>query len=143
MKGKIVPLQKPLSRSEVMARVKGKNTNPEIRVRCALHRIGLRFRLHRGDLPGRPDIVLPGRKCVIFVHGCFWHRHPGCPFTRIPKSRVDFWEKKFLENVERDIRAQTALKDAGWRTFIVWECETKSPDSLQRFVSLIKALPPR
>jgi len=139
-KNTVIPRQ-PLSRSEVMSRVKGKNTSPEIRVRRELHRFGVRFRLHRADLPGKPDIVLPGRRCVIFVHGCFWHRHPGCRATRTPKSHIEFWERKFTDNVERDVRAQTALENAGWRVIVVWECETKSAGSLRCFASLVKALP--
>lgn len=113
-----------------MSRVKGKNTKPEILVRRALHALGYRFRLHRGDLPGRPDIVLPKHKTVIFVHGCFWHRHPGCAKASTPKTRIDFWQDKFAANVARDSRNLDALREAGWQAIVVWECETKNPTAL-------------
>lgn len=133
-------IRQPLTRSEVMARVHAKNTGPEMRVRRALHRIGVRFRLNRSDLPGKPDIVLPSRRCVIFVHGCFWHRHHGCQATRTPKSRIEFWEKKFLENMERDLRVQKALNEAGWLVLVIWECETKNTDFLNDFTCNVKSL---
>src|SRR5262245_38638615 len=117
-------------RSALMARVRGKNTRPEIIVRRALYAMGERFRLHRADLPGRPDIVLPRHHLVIFVHGCFWHRHPGCRLSSTPKIRADFWSKKFAANVERDGRNRTALENAGWRTATIWECETRNLKSL-------------
>lgn len=108
-----------------MAQVKGKNTKPELVVRRALHALGYRFRIHRGDLPGRPDIVLPKYKTVIFVHGCFWHRHPDCRKASVPKTRVDFWQQKFDANIARDRKNVSALEDAGWQVLTVWECETK------------------
>tara|TARA_R110002110_G_scaffold157063_1_gene352795 strand:+ start:4109 stop:4483 length:375 start_codon:yes stop_codon:yes gene_type:complete len=114
-----------------MSRVAGKNTSPEIRVRKAAHAMGLRFRLHRKDLPGKPDIVLPKWKTVIFVHGCFWHRHPGCPKASMPKSRTDYWKDKFDKNVERDARNRVALEALGWRVETIWECETKKPQVLE------------
>lgn len=117
-------------RSWNMGRIKGADTKPEIVVRSALHRAGFRFRLHQNNLPGKPDIVLSRFKTVIFVHGCFWHRHKGCKFAYIPKSRVEFWNKKFLENVQRDKRNQAALKKAGWKTFIIWECEIEDKGKL-------------
>jgi DNA mismatch endonuclease (patch repair protein) len=113
-----------------MAQVKGKNTKPELVVRRTLHALGYRFRLHRGDLPGRPDIVLPKYKTAIFVHGCFWHRHPNCARSSTPKTRVDFWQDKFDTNVARDTRNTQALKDAGWRVLTIWECETKQIEAL-------------
>ena len=113
-----------------MAQVKGKNTKPELIVRRVLHALGYRFRLHRGDLPGRPDIVLPKHKTAIFVHGCFWHRHPGCAKSSTPKTRVDFWQDKFETNIARDARNVKALKNAGWKVLIVWECETRLIDAL-------------
>lgn len=131
----------PLSRSEVMSRVKGKDTKPEMRVRLFLHHSGLRFRLHDRELPGKPDIVFLSKRCVIFVHGCFWHRHPGCPSTRTPKSRIEFWEKKFIENVERDARVRQELEAAGWRVVVVWECETKIPERLSLLAVFLKELP--
>lgn len=117
-------------RSRLMARVKGKHTKPEITVRRALHRLGYRFRLHRSDLAGRPDIVLPRYKTAIFVHGCFWHRHPNCSKASMPKTRIDFWRDKFEANVARDRRNVEALKAAGWTVLTVWECETRSSVSL-------------
>ncbi len=111
-------------RSWNMSRIKGKDTTPELRVRSTLHKLGYRFRLHRKDLPGKPDIVLPKYRTVIFVHGCYWHRHPGCKYAYTPKSRVEFWTKKFQENVERDRINDEALKIAGWKIWIIWECQT-------------------
>lgn len=106
-----------------MARIGPKNTKPEILVRRALHRLGFRFRLHRRDLPGRPDIVLPKYRTAIFVHGCFWHRHPGCRRTTTPKTREDFWRSKFEANILRDRKATEALENAGWNVMVLWECE--------------------
>ena len=117
-------------RSRLMARVKGKHTKPEIAVRRALHRLGYRFRLHRSDLAGRPDIVLPKYKTAIFVHGCFWHRHPNCSKASMPKTRIDFWRDKFEANVARDRRNAEALEAAGWTVLTVWECETRRSLSL-------------
>lgn len=112
-------------RSSIMRAVKGKNTAPEKLVRSALHRAGYRFRLHRKDLPGKPDIVFPGKRAVVFVHGCFWHRHHGCRAASDPKTRCEFWQEKFRRNVERDDECVKRLQAAGWRVHIVWECETK------------------
>ena len=117
-------------RSWNMSRIKGANTKPEVRVRSILHRMGYRFRLHRKDLPGKPDIVLPKYETVLFVHGCFWHRHPECRFAYTPKSRVAFWKKKFLRNVERHHEVKEQLTELGWRVIVVWECETKDEDKL-------------
>lgn len=117
-------------RSWNMSRIKGANTKPEVRVRSVLHRMGYRFRLHRKDLPGKPDIVLPKYETVIFVHGCFWHRHPDCRFAYTPKSRVAFWKKKFQRNVERHEEVEQELEDLGWRVIVVWECETKDEEQL-------------
>lgn len=111
-----------------MSRVKGKDTLPEVRVRKAAHAKGLRFRLHRKDLPGTPDLVFPKYKTVIFVHGCFWHRHLGCSKASIPKTRTDFWQDKFKTNVARDKSNVDELTDAGWQVFTIWECETKCSD---------------
>lgn len=120
----------PERRSWNMSRIRGSDTGPEKIVRSALHRMGLRFRLHRKDLPGRPDIVLPGLHTVVFVHGCYWHRHPGCRLAYNPKTRVEFWQAKFQDNVERDSRQQAELEAAGWRVVIVWECSTGDPEQL-------------
>lgn len=113
-----------------MSRVCGKHTIPEMRVRRAAHALGLRFRLHRRDLPGKPDLVFPKHRVALFVHGCFWHRHAGCPKASTPKSRSDYWEAKFASNCERDNRAYAALAQQGWRTVIVWECESKQQQLL-------------
>lgn len=122
-------------RSERMARVRSKNTTPELRVRRAAHRLGYRFRLHRSDLPGSPDLVFPGRRKAIFVHGCFWHRHARCKRTRTPKSRVDFWLTKFEANVRRDRQVRAQLRRAGWSVLVVWECETDDGPRLERTLS--------
>lgn len=119
----------------LMARVKGTNTKPELIVRRVLHAMGRRFRLHRDDLPGRPDIVLPRYRIAIFVHGCFWHRHPGCRGTTTPKTRADFWNAKFDGNVARDRSAEMALQAAGWKVLVVWECETKDVPALAEMLA--------
>lgn len=125
-----------------MSRVRGRDTGPEMRVRRAAHAKGLRYRLHRGDLPGRPDMVFPKRRIAVFVHGCFWHRHPGCAKASTPKSNVAFWEEKFTRNVERDRRAYGALEADGWTVLTVWECETKDPERLAAFVEEIERKEP-
>lgn len=112
-----------LQRSYTMSQIKGKDTAPEIRLRQLLHHRGYRFRLHRKDLPGKPDIVFSGRKKVIFVHGCFWHQHKGCDECRVPGSRRDYWKAKLEKNKKRDTDAQRALRALGWSVEIVWECE--------------------
>lgn len=117
-------------RSWNMSRIRGAHTKPEIRVRSTLHHMGYRFRLHRKDLPGKPDIVLPKYETVIFVHGCFWHRHPGCQFAYTPKSRVEFWTQKFARNVERHSEVDAELVELGWNVVVVWECETKNEETL-------------
>ena len=119
-------------RSWNMSRIRSKDTKPEKTVRSILHRMGYRFRLHRSDLPGRPDIVLPKYMVIIFVHGCFWHRHQDCRATTMPKSHVEFWRKKFLDTVERDKRNQNELKELGWNVIIVWECELANSGMLQQ-----------
>ena len=117
-------------RSWNMSRIKGRNTKPEVRVRSLLHQMGYRFRLHRKDLPGKPDIALPKHQTVVFVHGCFWHRHPDCQYAYTPQSRVRFWKKKFKRNVERHTEVEEQLTQLGWRVVVVWECETKDVGSL-------------
>ena len=111
-----------------MSAIKSKNTKPEIKVRKVLHSMGYRFRLHSKDLPGSPDIVLPKYKTVIFVHGCFWHRHHNCKYASTPKTRQEFWNKKFNENINRDKINQENLSSKGWKIIIVWECEIKDKD---------------
>ena len=118
-------------RSRNMSAIKSKNTKPEIAVRKLLHSMGFRFRLHRKDLPGSPDIVLPKYKTVIFVHGCFWHRHENCKYASIPKTRKEFWENKFRANVKRDLEIQEKIKNIGWKSVVIWECETKKVDNLR------------
>lgn len=112
-------------RSGLMARVKGKDTRPEKIVRSLLHKLGYRFRLYVKDLPGSPDIVLPKYRTVIFVHGCFWHRHPGCRKTTSPKQNADFWETKWKQNIDRDRKKECQLVDLGWKVIVVWQCETE------------------
>lgn len=110
------------TRSRMMATIRGKDTGPELALRRALHARGCRYRLHVKDLPGKPDIVLPKHRAVIFVHGCFWHRHPGCRYATTPATRTAFWATKFEANVCRDRRDETALRAAGWRVAVVWDC---------------------
>lgn len=119
----------PERRSWLMSRIKGANTKPEIAVRSLLYRMGYRFRLHRRDLPGTPDIVLPGRTAVVFVHGCFWHGH-ACKRAKMPKTREDYWAQKIDANRRRDARKRRQIKALGWKVVVVWECETKKPDEL-------------
>lgn len=120
----------PERRSWLMSRIAQKNTKPELIVRRIAHGLGFRFRLHRRDLPGTPDLVFPRLRKAIFVHGCFWHRHPGCPLASMPKTRTDYWKPKFAANVERDRRKEAELTDAGWDVQTIWECETRNPERL-------------
>lgn len=113
-----------------MAGIKGKNTRPEMLVRRCLARAGLRYRLHRRDLPGSPDIVLPGAKAAIFVHGCFWHVHQGCRYAATPATRPEFWKAKLEGNMERDEGAVARLAMLGWRVLVIWECATRSTEDL-------------
>ena len=117
-------------RSRNMAAIKSKNTKPEIKVRQLLHSMGYRFRLHMKDLPGNPDIVLKKYKTVIYVNGCFWHRHPNCKYTSTPKTRTSFWSQKFQSNVERDNKNYIKIKNLGWKYIVVWECELKNKSDL-------------
>jgi DNA mismatch endonuclease (patch repair protein) len=113
----------PERRSWNMSRIKGRNTRPEKLVRSLLHSMGYRFRLHATKLPGRPDVLLPKYNTAIFVHGCYWHRHQGCTYAYTPKTRVDFWQRKFDENVGRDKQTLKSLRKLGWRVLVVWECQ--------------------
>jgi DNA mismatch endonuclease, patch repair protein len=118
----------PEHRSWNMSRIRGRDTLPEKRVRSLLHRLGFRFSLRRGDLPGKPDIALVARRVAIFVHGCFWHRHAGCRNATMPNTRRTFWEKKLEGNVARDGRVGKQLEELGWQSIIVWECELANED---------------
>ncbi|MBZ9991404.1 very short patch repair endonuclease [Mesorhizobium sp. BH1-1-5] len=119
-------------RSRMMSGIRGKNTGPELAVRKAAHALGYRFRLHRKDLSGSPDLVFPARNTVIFVHGCYWHRHEGCRYCYNPKSNVEFWTEKFKNNVARDQRVGQELQQGGWRVVTLWECETADDDGLRK-----------
>lgn len=113
-------------RSRIMRSVKRAHTKPEVVVRKCMHVLGLRFRVNRRDLPGTPDIVLPKYRTIVFVHGCFWHRHEGCRYATTPKSRQECWLPKFSVNIERDRRKENELKELGWRVIVLWECETRN-----------------
>lgn len=129
----------PEQRSSLMSRIRGKDTGPEIKVRRLAHALGFRFRLHRRDLPGSPDLVFPSRRQIIFVHGCYWHRHEGCRYAYSPKSNTEFWQSKFEANVVRDRRAARALEDLGWNVLVIWECETRNAETLRaRLVEFLK-----
>lgn len=130
-----------LARSQLMGRIRGAHTKPEVSVRRLAHSLGYRFRLHRRDLPGTPDLVFPSMRKVIFVHGCFWHRHPGCKSTTSPGTNVPFWEEKFAANVRRDRRNIAALQKDRWRCLVVWACETRQEKKLR--TKLIRFLGPR
>ncbi|MGR6739420.1 very short patch repair endonuclease [Pseudomonas chlororaphis] len=133
----------PKERSERMARIKGSNTRPEIALRKVLHRLGMRYRLHGSGLPGKPDLVFARYKTVVFVHGCFWHRHSNCSIATTPKSNTAFWVEKFEKNVARDERNISLLKEAGWRVFVIWECEVgssrKAEATGERLAGLIRS----
>ena len=122
----MVDVHAPKIRSRNMSAIKEKNTKPELTVRKFCHSRGLRYRLHRKNLPGTPDLVFPKYNCVIFVNGCFWHRHKHCKYSTEPKSNIAFWKNKFLENVERDKRNAMALSKLGWKVHVVWECEART-----------------
>lgn len=124
-----------IQRSQCMSRIKSKNTGPEIAVRRIVHRMGCRFRLKPQRLPGSPDIVLTRHRAVIFVHGCFWHRHKNCRFAYMPKSRKMFWQGKFEENLSRDRRAMQKLRKLGWSALVIWECRVSDPDWLRCRIS--------
>ena len=117
------------TRSRMMSGIRGKDTRPEMLVRSGLHRLGFRFRLHARNLPGSPDLVLKRYRAVVFVHGCYWHRHEGCRYATTPATRPEFWQEKFEANVERDQRHQKMLREAGWRVFVVWECALRREPS--------------
>lgn len=122
-------------RSWIMSRVKARDTKPELLVRSTVHRMGFRFRIHRRDLPGNPDIVLPKHRKIVFVHGCFWHGHKGCPRSRRPATNREFWNKKLDGNIQRDRRQRRKLSRTGWMVLVVWQCETRQPEKLSRKLS--------
>jgi DNA mismatch endonuclease (patch repair protein) len=122
----------PDRRSWIMSRVSGKNTPPELRVRKVAHALGLRFRLHDTNLPGKPDIVFPKYRLAVFVHGCFWHRHAGCKRAKMPKTNQSYWRKKFKRNTVRDRRVAAEMISLEWRPLVLWECETFDPDTIAR-----------
>jgi DNA mismatch endonuclease, patch repair protein len=128
------------TRSRNMRAIGSKDTSPEVAVRSYLHRAGLRYSLHCKNLPGTPDLVLPKWSAVVFVHGCYWHRHTRCRFTTMPKTNVEFWEKKFDDNRKRDKRDRAALRKLGWRVFAVWACQAKSSKHLDKLVASLKEI---
>jgi DNA mismatch endonuclease (patch repair protein) len=131
--GTMIDILTPRERSERMSRIRGKDTKPEMIVRRLAHGMGYRYRLHSRNLPGIPDLVFPRLKKVIFIHGCFWHRHPkpGCKLARLPKSRLDFWRPKLESNRRRDIANEKRLRDLGWKILVVWECEMGNKEQLE------------
>ena len=123
------------TRSRMMSGIRGKNTKPELALRRALHARGFRFRLHSSGVPGRPDLVLPKYHAVVFVHGCFWHRHEGCRYTTSPSTRPEFWQAKFAANISRDSAVRRDLLEAGWRVATIWECALRKPERVSEVVS--------
>jgi len=124
-------------RSQLMSRIRSTNTKPELVVRKLLHSLGLRFRLHRKDLPGRPDLAFPKYRVALFVHGCFWHQHPDCRLASRPKTRTEYWGPKLASNVARDKRHARALEEMGWRIETIWECETRDATRLEKVLGAI------
>jgi DNA mismatch endonuclease Vsr len=119
-------------RSQHMARIRSKNTGPELAIRRALFRLGYRFRLHINDLPGTPDIVFRNRRKAVFIHGCFWHAHKGCHLAKIPKTRTEYWRAKFLRNAKRDRSSKRKLRSMGWSTLTIWECQIAREEHVMR-----------
>jgi DNA mismatch endonuclease (patch repair protein) len=128
-----------------MSRIRGKDTKPELALRKVLHRLGLRYRLHGAGLPGKPDLVFRRYKAVVFIHGCFWHRHAGCSIATTPKSNTSFWVEKFAKNVTRDARVTAQLEEQGWKVLVAWECELSTPGKAlqagERLASIIRQYP--
>ncbi|WP_076443079.1 very short patch repair endonuclease [Bosea sp. TND4EK4] len=127
------------TRSRMMSGIRGKNTNPELAIRCGLHARGFRFRLHSMKVRGRPDLILPRYHAAIFVNGCFWHRHEGCRYATNPSTRPSFWQTKFEANVARDRAVREALLEDGWRVATVWECGLRRPDHAAASIELLAA----
>ncbi|HEY8746604.1 MAG TPA: DNA mismatch endonuclease Vsr [Tepidisphaeraceae bacterium] len=125
-------IHSPERRTRIMAAIPGKDTKPELIVRSIAHRLGFRFRLHRRDLPGSPDLAFPRLHRVVFVHGCFWYQHDCRPGNHRPKSRIEFWRRKFIQNAARDRRSVRELSQQGWQVLVIWECETRDKDKLAR-----------
>jgi DNA mismatch endonuclease, patch repair protein len=132
-------------RSANMRAIRSKDTKPEMAVRRLAHSLGYRFRVHRKDLPGKPDMVFPGRRAVIFIHGCFWHQHPdsACKRARPPKSNTDYWQSKLERNQLRDLEHKTALQAQGWRVLVIWECQTRDETGLKQLLLSFLSTPPR
>lgn len=124
----------PLNRSQIMARVRSRNTRPELMVRKALYAAGFRYQVNRRQMPGSPDIVFPGHRLAVFIHGCFWHQHVGCPRSKMPKANREFWQHKLTCNVVRDNANKLILEQMGWKVLIVWECAIKGPGALEKIV---------
>lgn len=124
----------PEKRSWLMGRIGGRDTKPEMKVRRTAHAMGLRYSLHKKGLPGTPDVAFVRRRVALYVHGCFWHRHPDCRLASTPKSNPEFWAEKFRRNVERDARVEDSLTKLGWRPAVIWECETRSSEDLARII---------
>ena len=124
----------PEERSERMSRIRGKDSNPEMKLRRLIHGMGFRYRLHVRNLPGKPDLVFPRRRAVIFMHGCFWHRHEGCKLARLPKSKISFWKEKLETNRQRDLLNQELLREQGWHILVVWECQLNDTAKVSRIV---------
>lgn len=129
----------PAERSERMSRVRSKDTKPELTIRHLIHRMGFRYRLHARDLPGNPDLVFPSRSKIIFIHGCFWHRHGTCKNTRWPKSRLDFWRPKLEKNQFRDMANRRKLRRLGWRVLVIWECQLNRENLAARIRAFLQA----
>ena len=138
----MVDIVDPRTRSRMMSSIRPVDTSPELAVRRYLHAAGLRFRIHDRGLPGRPDIVLARHRVALFVHGCFWHRHPGCRFASIPASNAAFWQQKFERNVRRDREITAALEASGWTVSVVWECEVGDVERLDQLYWCIRAAAP-
>ena len=135
-----LPKAAPLTRSQVMSRVRSKDTGSELLVRRVLWAVGIRYRLHHKRMPGHPDLVLVSRRAVVFVHGCFWHRHENCPRNRTPKTRVEWWTAKLARNKTHDAEVRSLLEAAGWRVFVIWECEAERAECLAALVTELKSI---
>ena len=131
----------PAQRSKIMRSIRSKNTSPELRVRSQVHRLGYRYRLHVSGMPGKPDIVMPRYRTVLFVNGCFWHQHQGCKYATVPRTNTDYWTQKFRRTMDRDKKAQAALSQEGWNVLVIWECQTE--DEAELLNLLRKILPAR